>query len=81
MSKLCGYMMVAVAPVDARYRSAPSASRSLLLQLTQLVRRKQQASKLFVFNLVFVSRKDARASVPPISSIVDEIEVSENNAE
>ena len=81
MSKLSGYMMVTEASVDTRYRSTPSASRSLLLQLAELLRRKQQAFKLFILNLVSVSRKNARASGPSIFRIVDEIEVSENSAE
>ena len=81
MSKLSRNMMVAVTSVNTRYRSAPSASGSLLLEFTKMVRREQLVLKLFVFNFVFVARECTRASVPPVLGAVDEIKISENETE
>ena len=74
-------MMIAVASVNARYRSAPSASGSLLLEFTKMIGRKKLVLELLVFNFVFVPREGARASVPSFIGAVDEIIISENETE
>ena len=76
--KLCRYMMITVASVNARYRSAPSASGSLLLEFAKMIRSEQLALELFIFNFVFIARESARASIPSFLGAVDEIKISEN---
>ena len=71
-------MVIAVTSVNARYRSAPSASGSLLLKLTKMIGRKEPVFKLLVFNFVFVAREFTRARVPSFLGAVDEIIISEN---